>query len=94
MRKISQNLSDKCSQKILNHAKQSATDALKTTSQRVIQNTVEATGDLIGNKISEKVTRVSKISQKNNSETFINDYDKKNLKKDIYLKKDRKLLMI
>ena len=94
MRKISQNLSDKCSQKVLNHAKQSATDALKTTSQRVIQNTVEATGDLIGNKISEKVTRVSKISQKNNSETFINDYDKKNLKKDIYLKKDRKLLMI
>ena len=80
--------------KILNHAKQSATDALKTTLQRVIQKTVEATGDLIGNKIYNKVTKVSKSSQKNNSETVINDYDKKHLKKDIYLKKDRKLLMI
>ena len=70
LRKISQNLSDTCSQKILNHAKQSATDALKTTSQRVIQKTVEATGDLIGNKISDKVTRVSKSSQKNNSESY------------------------
>ena len=80
--------------KILNHAKQSVRDALKTTSQRVIQKTVEATGDLISNKIYDKVTKVSKSSQKNNSETVINDYDKKHLKKDIYLKKDRKLLMI
>ena len=53
-----------------NHAKQSATDALKTTSQRVIQKTVEATSNLIGNKISDKVTRVSKSSQKNNSESY------------------------
>ena len=49
---ISQNLSGKYSpgmlavyQKLLDHAKQSATDAFKTTSKRVIQKTVEATGD-------------------------------------------------
>ena len=34
---ISKNLSGKYSQKLLDRAKQSATDALKTTSKRVIQ---------------------------------------------------------
>ena len=33
----------KCSQKLLNHAKQSIPDALKTTSERVIEKTAEAT---------------------------------------------------
>ena len=42
---ISKNLSGKYSQKLLHHAKQSPTDALKTTSKRVIQKTVEATGN-------------------------------------------------
>ena len=36
---ISKNLSGKYSKKPIDHAKQSATDALKTTSKRVIQNT-------------------------------------------------------
>ena len=31
-----------------------ATDALKTTSKKVIKKTAEATGDLIGNKIANK----------------------------------------
>ena len=35
------------------------TDALKTVSKRVIQ-TVEATGDLVGEKITNKNTKVSK----------------------------------
>ena len=48
--------------------KQSATDALKTTSKRAIQKTAEATGDLIGNKIVDKITMVSKCSPQNNSE--------------------------
>ena len=39
------------------HAKQSATDALKTTSKRVFQKTAEATGDLIGNKIVDAVAK-------------------------------------
>ena len=41
----------------------------KTSSKRVIQKTVEATGDLIGNEIADKMTRVSKTSPQNNSET-------------------------
>ena len=46
-----------------------ATDALKSTSQGSIQKTGEATGDLIGNKIADKIIRVSKTSLQNNLET-------------------------
>ena len=43
---ISKNLSGKYSQKLLDHDKQSATDALKFTLKRVIQETAEETVDL------------------------------------------------
>ena len=42
---ISKNLRIKYSQKLFDHAKQSATDALKTTSKRVIQKTAESTDE-------------------------------------------------
>ena len=42
----------------------------------MIQKTAEATVDLIGNKIAEKITKVSKTSQQNNSETVTNEHDK------------------
>ena len=83
---ISMNLRDKYSQNLLDHAKQSAADSFKITSKRVIQKTTEAIGNLIGNKIADRIQRVSKNSQQNNSETVT---------KDIYLhKKDKKLLII
>ena len=50
-------MSGKFSQKLLYHAKQSAT--LKTTSKRVIQKTEEATSDLIDNKITDRIMKVS-----------------------------------
>ena len=62
-------LSSKYSQKIVEHAKKSATDALKTASKRAIKKTEESTGYLIGNKIADKIGRVSKTSPQNNSET-------------------------
>ena len=52
---ISKILAGKYSQKVLHHAKQSANDAFKTTSKRVFQKTVEAIGDLIGNKIADRI---------------------------------------
>ena len=64
-------------QKLLDHAEQSAKDALKISSKRVIQKTAEATGDLIGNKIANRITKVSKNSQENYLETATNEYDKK-----------------
>ena len=65
---ITKNLSSKYNQKILDHAKQSATDAIKTASKWAIQKIEEATGDLIGNKIADKITRASEISPKSDSE--------------------------
>ena len=44
------------STKYFDHAKKSATDALKTFSKNVFQKTAEANEDLIGNKIAEKIT--------------------------------------
>ena len=45
----------------------SATDAVITASKRAIQRTAEATGDLIGNKIVDKITSVSKKKSNNNN---------------------------
>ena len=44
---ISKIVSGKYSQKRLDHAKQSATDAFKAASKRAIPKTAEATGDLM-----------------------------------------------
>ena len=43
---------------LLHRAKQSARDAFKTTSKRVFQKIAEATGDFIGNKTANKITKV------------------------------------
>ena len=64
IKNASKNFSSKHSQKLLDHAKQSATDALKTTWKRAIQKTAEATGDLIGNKIADNIIKVLRSSQR------------------------------
>ena len=46
-------MNNRYSQKLLDSAKKSTTDAIKTTSKRTIQKTAEATVDLIANKIAE-----------------------------------------
>ena len=50
--------------------------ALKTTSKRVIQETAEATSHFIGIKIANRITKVSKKSQQNNSKKVTNENDK------------------
>ena len=47
--------------------KKYTTDAIKTASKRVIQKTAEATGDLIGNEIADKITNVSKKLSNNDN---------------------------
>ena len=92
---LGKTLSDKYDQKLLDCAKKSATDAIKTASKRAIKKTAEATDDLIGNKIADKIKNLSKKSptelhSKNddaNSEIEVP-------KKDTYLQnKGNKLLM-
>ena len=61
---IGKSLSNIYSRKLLDTAKKSTTDAIKTASKREIQKTADATGDLIGNKIADKITNVSKKSNK------------------------------
>ena len=60
---MGKSLSNKYGQKLLDSAKKSTTDAIKTASKRAIQKTAEPTGDLIGNKIADK--SVSGVSKKN-----------------------------
>ena len=57
---IGTDLSNKYGQKLFDSAKKSTTDAIKTASKRAIQKTAEAIGDLIGKKIADKITSVSK----------------------------------
>ena len=64
---IGKSLSNKYGQKLLDSAKKSTTDAIKTASKRAIQKTAEATGVLIGNKVADKITSVSKKSNNNNN---------------------------
>ena len=76
---IGKNINGKYSQNLLDHAK--------------------ATGDLTGNKIADKITKFSKTSSQNSLKTVESETENIEfgtyLKKDIYLQKnDRKLLMI
>ena len=69
---VAKSLNNKYGQKLLDSAKKSTTDAIKTASKRAIQKTAEATGDLIGNKIANNITSISKIPAKelhNNDKT-------------------------
>ena len=54
------NLSSKYGQKCLDSAKKSTTDAIKTAWKREVPKTTDETGDLIGNKVADKITSVSK----------------------------------
>ena len=60
LKNMGKSVSNKYGQKLLDSAKKSTTDAIKTASKRAIQKTAEATGDLIGNKIADKITSISK----------------------------------
>ena len=58
---IGKNISSKYNQKLVDGAKKSATDG-KNASKVAIQKTAEATGDLSGNKIADRITSVLKKS--------------------------------
>ena len=67
--------------RLLDHAKKSTTDAYKNAWKRAIQNLAGRTGDFIGNKNSNRITKVSKTSQQNNSEKVTNEQEKEIPKK-------------
>ena len=63
------NLSSKYCQKLLDHAKQSATDEPKTAVKRAVKKTAEAIEDLNGSKITDKIIRIPNTWPQNNSVT-------------------------
>ena len=56
----------------------------------MIQKTAEATGDLIGCKIADKITNVTKNSWQNNLKTVTNEHNKEIPKKKIYISSRKK----
>ena len=90
--KVAKNMSNKYSQKLVDTAKKSATDTIKTASKTAIQKTAEATGDLVVIKllirlqVYEKNYTMEKYSQME----LIMKYQKR----DIFIqKKGNKFLM-
>ena len=67
-------MSNKYGKKLVDTYKKSATDAIKTASKRAVQKTAEETGDLIGNKIADKIS-VSKKKSNNNDDDDDDDVE-------------------
>ena len=84
-------MSNKYSQKLLDSTKKSTIDVIKTASKRAMQKTSEATGDLIGNKIKDKITSVSKTSPK---ELHSQNEDQIELPKERYISPEKRLQII
>ena len=55
---------NKYGKNLMDIAKKSGINDAKTASKRVVQKTAEATGDLIGNKIADKITSLDKLKNK------------------------------
>ena len=60
---------NKYGKKLMDAVTKTGIDAGKTTSKRIVQKTEEATGDLIGNKIADKITSISKPKEKETKKT-------------------------
>ena len=75
----------KYGEKIIDTTKKQGSEFAKTAGKRVLQNSAEATGDLIGNKIVDKITSLGKSKKKK----------KKQMKKKLlfHQKKDNRSLM-
>ena len=58
---------DKYGKKLMDTATKTGIAAAKTASKRVVQKNAEATRDLIGNKIADKITWIGKSKEKQKS---------------------------
>ena len=95
-KKMGKSLSNKYGQKLLDSAKISSTDVIKTASKRAIQKRAETTGDFIGNKIVDKITRVPK--KRKSAKELPNDGTEENLErvahKNIYISPEERQQII
>ena len=49
-------------------------DAAKSASKREVQNTAEAIGDLIGNKIANRITSIGRLKEKEKTKKVEENY--------------------
>ena len=84
------NMCNKYIQKRLDTAKKSTTDAIKPASKRAIQKTAEATCDVIGNKIADEITSVSKKFPK---EFHSQNVDEIEIPKEMYISRKRQQIV-
>ena len=57
-------IGNKYGKKLMDNATKTGIDIAKAASKKVVQKTTEATGDLIGNKIADKITSIGKPKEK------------------------------
>ena len=53
----------KYGKKIIDTTKKQGSEFAKTAGKRIVQKSAEATGDLIGNKVADKITSLGKTSE-------------------------------
>ena len=61
---FSRKFGDKYGKKLMDTVTKTGIVAAKTASKRVVQKITEATGDLIGNRIADKITSIGKPKEK------------------------------
>ena len=74
---------NKYGKKLMDTARKTETDAAKTVSKKEVQKTAEATGDLVGNKITDQINSVRKIKSKEKE-------DERNKKQEIYITPEKR----
>ena len=72
----------KYGKKLMATATKTGVDAAKTVSKRLVQKTAEATRDLVGNKIADKITSLGKTKCKEN--------EKKQERQEIYIAPEKR----
>ena len=81
---FSRKFGDKYGKQLMDTATKTGMDAVKTASKRVVQKNAEATGDLIGNKIVDKITWIGKRKEK----------EKTNKEEEIYIPSEKRQQII
>ena len=77
----------KYGKKIIDTTKKQGSEFAKTAGKRIVKKTAEATGDLIGNEIADKITSLGKPKKKKKHERV------KEKKLSFHQRKDNKSLM-
>ena len=79
---------DKYGKNLMDTATKTEIDAVKTASKRLVQKPAEVTGDLIGNKVADKITSLGKSKENANKveEIYIESEKRQHIIDDLWFK--------